>query len=145
MRREDSLEKTLMLGKSEGKRRRGQQRSRWLDSVTEATNMNLTKLQEAVEDRRAWCTLVHGVTKSRTQLNNNKRLPMKHLICASYIGRVALFYHQVFSGSSGDQHQTFIYLFIYLFIYFTATFTAFQNCYGAAIIVINQSIKVHGV
>ena len=66
MRREDSLEKTLILEKCEGKRRRGQQRTRWLDSVIEATNMNLTNLQEAVEDRRAWRALVHGVTKSRT-------------------------------------------------------------------------------
>ena len=66
MRREDFLEKTLMLGKCEGKRRRGQQRTRWLDSVTEATNMNLTNLREAVGDRRAWCALVHGVTKSPT-------------------------------------------------------------------------------
>ena len=68
MRREDSLEKTLMLGKCEGKRRRGQQRMRWLDSVIEVTNMNLTKLQEAVEDRRAWHALVHGITKSWTHL-----------------------------------------------------------------------------
>ena len=66
MRREDSLEKPLMLGKCEGKRRRGQQRTRWLDSVTEATNMNLTQLQEAVEDRRTWLALVHGVTQSWT-------------------------------------------------------------------------------
>ena len=70
MRTEDSLEKTLMLGKCKGKRRRGQQRMRWLDSVIEATNMNLTKLREAVEDRRAWRALVHGVIKSRTQLND---------------------------------------------------------------------------
>ena len=72
MRRVDSLEKTQMLGKCEDKRRRGQQRMRWLDSVIEATNMNLTQLWEAVEDRRAWRALTHGVTKSRTQLNNNK-------------------------------------------------------------------------
>ena len=58
------------LDQLEGKRRRGQQRTRWLDSVIEATNMNLTKLREAVEDRRAWCALVHGVTKSRTRLND---------------------------------------------------------------------------
>ena len=70
MRREASLEKTLMLGKSEGKRRRGRQRTRWLDSVLEATNMNLTQFREAVEDRRAWCALVHGVTKSWTRLND---------------------------------------------------------------------------
>ena len=61
--REDSLEKTLMLGKCEGKRKRGQQRMRWLDSVIKATNMNLTKLREAVEDNRAWCALVHGITR----------------------------------------------------------------------------------
>ena len=70
MRREDSLENTLMLGKYKGKRRRGRQRMRWLDSVIEATNMNLTQLLEAVEDRRAWRALVHGVTKSRTRLND---------------------------------------------------------------------------
>ena len=66
MRREDSLEKTLILGKSEGKRRRGRQRMRWLDSVIKATNINLTQLGEAVEDRRAWRALVPGVTKSWT-------------------------------------------------------------------------------
>ena len=66
MRREDSLEKTLMLGKCEDKRRRERQRMTWLDSVIEATNMNLTQLREAVEDRRAWSALVHGVTKSWT-------------------------------------------------------------------------------
>ena len=60
------MEKTLMLGKCEGKRRRGRQRTRWSDSVTKATSMNLTQLREAVEDRRA---LVHEVTKSRTRLN----------------------------------------------------------------------------
>ena len=66
MRREDSLEKTLMLRKCEGKRRRGQQRTRWLDSVIKATNMNLTQFWKAVEDRRAWRALVHEVMKSQT-------------------------------------------------------------------------------
>ena len=70
MRREDSLEKTLLLGKCEDKRRRGRQRMRCLNSVIEATNMTLTKLQEAVEDRRAWRALVHGVTESQTRLND---------------------------------------------------------------------------
>ena len=60
MRREDSLVKTLALGKQEGKRRRGQQRMRWTNSVIEATNMNLTKLREALEDRRAWHAEVYG-------------------------------------------------------------------------------------
>ena len=66
MRREDSLEKTLLLRKCEGRRRRGRQRTGWMDRVIKATNMNLTQLREAVEDRRAWRALVHGITKSRT-------------------------------------------------------------------------------
>ena len=70
MRREGSLEKTLMLGKCEDKRRRGRQRTRWLDSVIKATNMNLTQLWEAGEDRKAWHALVHGVTKTWARLND---------------------------------------------------------------------------
>ena len=61
----DSLEKTLILGKIEGKRRRGQQRMRWLDSITDSVDMNLNKLQEIVEDRGAWRAIVHRVTKSQ--------------------------------------------------------------------------------
>ena len=62
----DSLEKTLMLGKTEGKRRRGQQRMRWLDSITDSMDMNLSKLQEKVEDRGAWRATVYEVTNSQT-------------------------------------------------------------------------------
>ena len=70
MQRADSLEKTLILGKTEGKRRRKQQRMRWLDSITDSIDMNLSKLQEIVKDREVCCAAVHGVTKSWMRLSN---------------------------------------------------------------------------
>ena len=70
MRRISSVEKTLMLGKIEGKRRSGWQRMRWLDSITDSMDMSLSKLQEIVEDRGAWRATVHGITKSQTQLSD---------------------------------------------------------------------------
>ena len=74
MRRVDSLEKTLILGGIGGRRRRGRQRMRWLDSTTDLMDMSLGKLQELVMDRKAWRTVIHGVEKSQTQLSNRSEL-----------------------------------------------------------------------
>ena len=124
MRRTDSLGKTLMLGEVEGGRRRGWQRMRWLDGITDLMGMSLSKLEKLVMDREAWCAAAHGVAKSQTRLSNWTELKLcLHLLSGRFILSLSLSflkYHDAVSWCRSSFFSLFFPFFLFCFILYWA-------------------------
>ena len=127
MRRADSLDKTLMVGKIEGKRRRGRQRMRWLASITNSMDMPLGKLREIVEDRGVWCAAVHGVAKSWIQLSEGTTATSYSLKFPSFLLVCPLLYFPVLCADEFPDSFPVCYFFLQLHYIYYWNFEKFTN------------------